>query len=251
MAARGFIGAGDIYIERMVGGVAQGLKGPYFADKFEIKPNVEVKENTSKGRNTYGQVLDSVAIQQPADFTLDLKEVNKESLTINLLGTEVVSTVVSGALPTTEFTAPSAGDWFEIGVGDIAPVLSVTDSAGVETYVEGTDYEVNRPLGYIRFLAGGDVAPGDKFKLAGTTLGHTGALIKGATNTEIRARIVFDGINQADGLPVIVTIHEAIIAADSAFDFLADDFNVVSLPGKLKTPVGKTEPFTVLLKNAA
>lgn len=251
MAARGFIGAGDIYIDRLVNGVSQGLKGPYFADKFEIKPNVEVRENTSKGRNTYGQVLDSVAIQQPADFTLDLKEVNKESLTINLLGTEVLVNVAAGALPTTNFTAPAAGNWVEIGVGDIAPTLTVTDGAGVVTYVEGEDYEVNRPMGWVRPLAGGDLTEGTEFKLAGTTTGYTGALIKGATNTEIRARIVFDGINQADQLPVIVTIYEAIIAADSAFDFLADDFNVVSLPGKLKTPVGKTEPFTVLMKNPA
>lgn len=251
MAARGFIGAGDIYMERIVADVPQGLKGPYFADKFEIKPNVEVKENTSKGRNTYGQVLDSVAIQQPADFTLDLKEVNKESMTINLLGTESAVTVAAGTLPTTVFTAPAAGAWFEIGVGNIAPTLAVTDSTGVTTYDEGVDYEVNRPMGYIRFLEDGEVAPGESFKLAGTTTGYTGALIKGAVNTDIRVRIIFDGINQADQLPVIVTVHEAIIAADSAFDFLADDFNVVSLPGKLKTPVGKTEPFTVLLKSAA
>lgn len=47
-----------------------------------------------------------------------------------------------------------------------------------------------------------------------------------------------------------MTVHEVVVAADSAFDFLADDFNTVSLPGRMKTPVGFTEPFNVHLRNA-
>ena len=34
------------------------------------------------------------------------------------------------------------------------------------------------------------------------------------------------------------------------FDALADDFNTVSLPGRMKTPSGFTEPFTVHLRDA-
>ena len=45
--------------------------------------------------------------------------------------------------------------------------------------------------------------------------------------------------------------HEAVIAADSAFDFLQDDFATLSLPGRLKTPAGRQEPFTVTLLDAA
>jgi len=103
MAARGFLGAGDIYIERMVAGVSQGLAGPYYANKFEIKPNIEKKELTSKGRNDYGQVLESVSIQQPADFTLELNEVNTESLTIALLGTAAAASQALAATFATLF----------------------------------------------------------------------------------------------------------------------------------------------------
>lgn len=91
MAARGFLGAGDVYIERIVGGIAQGLKGPFYADKFQIKPNVDIKELVSKGRDDYGQTLESVALQKPADFTLELKEVNKESMALALLGTQAAA----------------------------------------------------------------------------------------------------------------------------------------------------------------
>ena len=37
MAARGYLGSGDLYIERLVGGVSQVLMGPYECIQFEIK----------------------------------------------------------------------------------------------------------------------------------------------------------------------------------------------------------------------
>jgi len=40
------------------------------------------------------------------------------------------------------------------------------------------------------------------------------------------------------------------MSADSAFDFLGNDFGNVSLKGKLKTPVGKGEPYTVTVQDA-
>lgn len=63
MSARGFLGAGDLYVARYNPATAQfdAFKGPYEATKFEIKPNVELKEMSSRGRETYGQVLESVA----------------------------------------------------------------------------------------------------------------------------------------------------------------------------------------------
>ena len=42
MAARGFLGAGDLYIARQVSGVFQPFTGPFECTKFEIKPNVEL-----------------------------------------------------------------------------------------------------------------------------------------------------------------------------------------------------------------
>lgn len=253
MAARGFLGAGDIYIERYVSGVSQGLNGPYYANKFEIKPNVEVRELTSKGRNDYGQTLESVALQRPADFTLELKEVNKESMALALLGSDATISYAGGALADKEVTTV-VGKWAEIGERNLTGEIEVTDNTSGTPVpaVEGVDYQLNRQLGMIKALEGGVLAGvGKKALVTGTASAYTGTLIRGATATDIRARVMFDGINQADGLPVIVEAYEVIIAADAAFDFLAEDFGNVSLPGKMKTPTGKTAPFTVELRNAS
>lgn len=250
MAARGFIGAGDIYIDRMVAGVSQGLAGPYYANKFEIKPNIDKKEQTSKGRNDYGQVLESVTMQKPAGFTLELSEVNTESLTLALLGTASASTQASGTL-TDQVVAALHDRWVSVSKENLTGVIAVKDTTGVTTYVDGTDYVLNKPLGLLKVLSTGAILDAASLKVSGTYGAITSTKISGATNTDIRAKIIFDGKNQADGLPVVVTVWEAIIAADSAFDFLASDFNTVNLPGTMKTPTGKTEPFVVELRTAA
>ena len=64
-------------------------------------------------------------------------------------------------------------------------------------------------------------------------------------------KAVLHGRNFAEqDADVEVIVYEAVISADSAFDFLADDFNTVSLPGRMKTPAGFAAPFVVRLVDA-
>ena len=250
MTARGFLGAGDVYIERIEAGVSQGLAGPYYAAKFEIKPNVDKKELTSKGRDDYGQVLESVSLQRPADFSLELNEVNNESLTIALLGTSSAKTQASGTL--TEQDVVTVEDrWVSVSKEKLTGTTLVKNVGGTVTFVLGEDYLLNTQLGLLKALGTGDIVSGATVEVSGTYGAIAATVISGATHADIRAKLIFDGINQADGLPVIVTVWEAVIAADSAFDFLADDFNTVTLPGTMKTPVGKAEPFLVEMRTAA
>lgn len=248
MPARGFLGAGNVYIERFVAGVSQGLAGPYYANKFEIKPNVDKKELISKGRDDYGQVLESLSIQKPAGFTLELNEVNTESLTIALLGTAAASTQTAGSLTAVNVTV-KMDRWVAVSKENLSGPATVTNAGATVTYVENTDYELNRPLGLLKAKVGGAIVDASVLKFTSAYLAVSATKISGATNTNIRAKLIFDGKNQADGLPCIVTVWEAVIAADSAFDFLGNDFNTVTLPGTMKTPTGKTEPFLVELRN--
>lgn len=248
-AARGFLGAGDVYINRIEAGVSLGLSGPYYANKFEIKPKVKKLELTSKGRRDYGQVLESVSVQEPATFTVELNEVNKESMVIALLGSTAAITQTAGSI-TAEVVAAKLDKWVPLTKGHLTGTQTVTDSTAATTYVAGVDYEINAQMGWIKALSTGDIIDAESLKVTSTYGAHTGTKISGATKTDIRAEIIFDGVNQADGLPCIVTIREAIIAADAAFDFLSDKFNTVNLPGSMKTPVGQAEPFTVELRSA-
>lgn len=248
MAARGFLGAGDLYIARYAGGVVQAWQGPYECTKFEIKPNVELKEMTSKGRNTYGQVIESVAIPQPADLTVDLPEVNRESLAIALLGTVAAVSQTGGTLTDEVVTVTALDTWIPLSKASFTSITAAT-SLGV-ALTEGIDFITDKQLGWIKVLSTNDnsVIAGDTIKVSGAYATTTGDEIKGMTNAQLRAKFKLVGKNFADDLPYTVTVHEAIIAADSAFDFLQDDFASVSLPGRMKTPAGFTEPFNVVLQ---
>jgi hypothetical protein len=249
MAARSFLGAGDVYINRLVDGVKQGMIGPIYANKLEIQPNVDTKQSTSKGRYDYGQTLESVNLAQPADFTLELKEATGDILTMAFLGTSAASSQTSGTMTDQAVVVTQKGVWLALGHKNLADLITVEHTSGTPTYVEGTDYRLNRPLGYIMILEDSAIAVSASLNVTGAYSAATGTLIQGATRTEVRAEIIFDGINQADGTQVTVTIHEAVLSADSAFDFLADDFGNVSLSGTLKTPTGETAPFNVLVQD--
>ena len=341
MAARSFLGAGDIFINRLVDGVSQGMVGPIKANRLEIQPQVEVKESVSKGRYDYGQVLESVNLAQPTEFTLELKEVTGDILVMAFMGTTAALNQAAGTLTNKAVIVSRLGRWLDLGVknlddliavtgagttlsaafamgvgstsnptssaitvapgtvdgvytieftsatafvvsapggasigngtlenefvggglkftlsaGSTAPIVgdeatvTVTATSGTVTFSEGVDYELNRPLGWIRALETGGIAQDTILSVDGSYKAATGTVISGSTRTEVRAHIVFDGINQADQNQCTVNIWEAVLAADSAFDFLADEFGNVWLTGRLKTPVGKTEPYTVTMQN--
>lgn len=248
MAARSFVGAGDIYINRQVDGVSQGWVGPIYANALQLQPSVNTIQSTSKGRHDYGQVLESVNIAQPTALTLEFKEVVGDILTMAFLGTSSTLNEASGTLTDAAVTTKK-GRWVPIGKRNLADLITVENSAGTTTYVEGTDYKLNRDLGWIMVLTTSAIVDAAVLNVTGAYSAATGTVVHGSTRTEVRAQIKFDGINQADGTQVTVDIWEAIVSADSAFDFLADDFGTVSLTGNVKTPVGKTEPYTVTIQD--
>lgn len=252
MAAGGFLGAGDLYIARYVNGAFENYKGPFQCEKFEIKPNSELKEKISKGRTTYGQVIESVPVPQPADLTVDLGEVNREALALAFFGTTAVLSQTSGTLAD-EVIEAAVDEWVPLtkaALNATGIVLRSAASGAGTLYVEGEDYLLNRQLGWVKSLTGGAIADESDVYVSGDYAAISGTEIKGMTQTQVRARFKLDGVNFADQQAVIVTVHEGIIAADSAFDFLSDDFATLSLPGRMKTPSGFTEPFTVHLRDA-
>jgi hypothetical protein len=251
MAARGFLGAGDLYIRRMVAGVFGPWQGKYECSKFEIKPNVETKEMVSKGRDTYGQVIESVTIPQPADLTVALSEVNKESLAIALLGTVAAVSQASGTLTAVDLLDVVLDTWIPLEKANLTGNPELTNAGDTITYVEGEDYLVEKTMGWVRILSTGAIAAGADLKFTSTYGATSGSEIKGMTDPQLRCQFRLEGKNFADGLPFRVIVYEAVIAADSAFDFLQDDFASVELPGRMKTPTGYNEPFLVVIDDAA
>lgn len=246
MAARGFLGAGDVYMRRFINGAFGPWQGKYEATKFEIKPNVDLKEMTSKGRDTYGQVIESVAIPKPADLTIDLAEVNKESLAIAMLGTVAAISQTAGNLADSPVNDVVLDAWYPLPRYNLTGDATVKKAGvGGATFVLGEDYLIDKTMGWIKPLSTGDIIANDDLLVTSAYGAATGDEIRGMTEPQLRVQVKFEGKNFVDGSPVSVLVYEAIIAADSAFDFLQDDFASISLPGRMKTPAGYNEPFVI------
>ena len=256
MSARGFLGAGDLYIDRYdpVTSAFTGMQGPFEAKKFEIKPNVDLKELPSRGRTSYGQNIESVALPKPVDFAIEMPEVNRSALAIALMGNSQVYNQGAGVWTDRPVMVTAKDVWLPIDGAKgnvVAAGFTVENVGGTVTYVMGVDYEVNYRLGWLRILPGSAIVAAAVLNVSGTYNAVSGTQINGAVNSQIRARFFLDGVNWADQLPVHVDVYEAVIAATSAFDFLSENFATIALPGKLKTPVGRTQPFDVKLLDAA
>lgn len=252
MSSRGFLGAGDLYarVYNPVTAAYDQWAGPFESSKFEIKPNSDLKEMVSRGRTTYGQVIESVPLPKPADLSVTFSEVNKDSIAMALFGTASTMNQGSGNI-LDEVVVASLGKWIKLAYGNLATTgLVVTNAGATVTYVLGTDYEINYRIGMIRAITGGAIADAASLKVDYTYNAISGTVVAGGTQTQVRAQFKLDGVNFADQLPVIVDVWEAVLTPDSAFDFLQNDFAEVALKGRLKTPAGKTEPFKVELRAA-
>jgi hypothetical protein len=142
-------------------------------------------------------------------------------------------------------TVTALDTWYPLSKGYFSAITA--KNASSVALVEGTDFILDKQLGWIKVLADTTkVTAGQTIKVSGTYQSATGNEIKAMTNPQLRCRFKLVGKNFADDLPYTVTVWEAVIAAQSAFDFLQNDFASISLPGRMKTPAGFSEPASVV-----
>lgn len=242
----GFIGSGDLYIDRLSDlGASTGLIEIGNAIKFAITEATDLKERKSKGRDTYGQTLDTAQIKKPAAIAISLDDLNKENLAIALLGD--LETINEGAGSVTdEAVTAIAGKFADLAKRNItAASVVVQDVTDTTTYIEGTDYEIHYRLGKLKALAGGAIADAAVLHVDYDHGAVSGSRIQGSARPTIRARLILDGKNFADGRAVQVEVDEATLTPSGEVDFLADDWTSLQLTGSLKTLTGKSSPYTV------
>jgi len=253
----GFLGSGDLYYNRVVGGVSQGWLRFGNATKFEIKENTELKERKSKQKATYGQVLDSVAIKQPAEIAVALDDLDKDNLALAFLGDVSAIDVTGAALGAPVGYDTPAFDGIIRVAHEHLSLVEITDGAtGAITYVEGVDYEiVSAERGLIKILEGDgtdDIVPSEPYVVdtSGLLIDYTyasatGNKVKGGTNSSIKVALLLDGENFADQSKTSVDVWEAVLAPQTGVDFLSDDFATLELNGTLNTPSAKASAYEI------
>ena len=246
MTARSFLGAGKVLADIFVGGVATGNYIEFLeVGKFEIKPNSDLKEQTSKSRAQYGQIIETVAIPKPGDFTMMLREMNRDSLRLAFMASQS-TLAVGSATVVDEVLIAKLGVFVPVLNKNLAAAgLVVSHTSGTPNYVLGTDYDVNYAFGLIRAIAGGAITNLQSLKVDYVANAIAGTRLLGSVTPSVRARLLFDGVNLVDNLPARVTVWEVLLTPSGAVDLMSDNWVEVTLQGRMKTPTGKTSPFEV------
>ena len=120
---------------------------------------------------------------------------------------------------------------------------------GVIEYTLSTDYQVNYRIGLLEVLANGGIADAETLKVTYDHNAISGYTISGSTTPTIKAELLLEGINMADGKAIIVRVDEATLTPGSGVDMLAAEFATLELSGTLKTLTGKTSPYTVEMRD--
>ena len=250
MEAAAFLGSGDLFANIYENGAYLGMAGPFPCEKFEIKADSELKEKTSKGRFDYGQLKASAAIPKPHELNVTIGTLNDAGFRLALMATSGALAQASGNLTAVDVVL-NKEYWALLGKGAIAATVQLKNAAGAVTYVEGTDYLVERTTGMVRRIEGGAIADGDTCKFTAAYAAISGVEFKGATQTTIRAKFMLAGRNLVDGSDVIVNVPAAVIASKAAVDFLSDNFGSVPLNCRMEVPAGWTSPYTIQRRNLA
>ena len=245
--ARAVLGAGLVSLDLWDpdAQVWSGFDAPVDADKFEIKPNFEEKTSTSKSHLDYGQARASVILPAPTEITIEIAAANAKAFAMQFQGAILALNQGAATVVDENIAAAVIGENKLANRNINAAGFVVTNSAATVTYVLGTDYDVNYAQGILIVKAGGAISAGAALKVDYAAAAVTGSRILGGRNPQVRCRARFVGKNMVDGSALEVDVHEAVLGASNAFDFLASDFVAIQLSGKIVTPVGKTEGYEV------
>lgn len=240
----GFLGSGDLFFNRVVGGVSQGWLRFGNATQFQIQENSEIKTRKSRQKASYGQTLNSVAIKGDAEISITLDDLDKDNLALAFLGT-VSGVSVTGGSATAEVATAIHDKSLELANRKVSSVV-VQDQTDTTTYVLGTDYEIeNAAMGFIKVLSTGAITDGQTLHISYDYATVAGNKVAGGTDASIRVALRLDGENLATQQPVIADVYEAELSPQSGVDFLAEDFANLELNGTLNTPSGKTEAYVL------
>lgn len=241
--------AGQVYLATYGDGdIVGALAGPFEVDQLELTPGSDTKELLSRKPGMYGQVRATVQIPKSTDLAISFGSVDRVTLTMALLGSQVLKSQAAGDVVNQNLTVTEKGVWFELGKKDVSAVVVKNDYNDV-TYVAGVDYEVNERMGLISILESSVIATNVVLHVSYHHAAASDVEISGSVVNQVKARIVFDGVNLVDQRPVSVEIDQAVLAPSGGFDVMASDFSKVPLKGKVVTVAGKNEPYRVRLSN--
>lgn len=219
-----YIGKGSISIARP-GKPLQRIGNSSQLD-FSIE---EDKREEADYENPGGGVANSVARVKSVRISLSVFRLSPANLALALRGT--TAAVAAGQVADEEHGGVLAGGLVVFKRSqDLEEELIVTggDDTQPEIYEEGRDY-VRRRAGIeiVPEAEGGTIADKSDVTVSYTALSDV--TVEALTNVGEEVRLVFDGINEANGLPLLVDVFRLKPSAAKGWKLIGDDFTALEI----------------------
>lgn len=149
------------------------------------------------------------------------------ALALNLPMTEVAES--TGSVTDQELTVSELPETFFVGHFALTGV-SVTDSTGATTYVEGTDYSLDAANGRITILEGGGISVGGTIKVSyGYTDPAKYRITYGGSASIAEPKELVFIHEKPDGKKIIITFYKAQVGGAIDFTFSENDWITVPM----------------------
>lgn len=189
--------------------------------------------------DTDGDILDTAITPGDPSLSLTTDEMGSaEILALAMLGTTSAVSETGATVTDESITADALDRWLPLAGRNIntAGFSITTDPAGT-TYVEDTDYEVDRVFGLIKFLSTGSISLDEALLANYTNLDVTGSLITGRAKTSLRLRILMNGKNKYTGRKFRLLVRDCELSP-GGINLLAPEPVAASYSGLIRTPTG-------------
>lgn len=165
-------------------------------------------------------------------------EYSRKILAMALFGidSDFIQAAGSVLVGTPENVTAKLDKWVKLGFRNVddSPALVLKDSIDTTTYVEGTDYEIDRWTGRIKVLAGGTIVEGATLHASYSYLALGGFKIAGMSRTQFDATLRFTGIDmQHQDRSIELLAYKIRIKPSKGLDLVTEEHASNEFEGKI------------------
>ena len=213
--------------------------------KLEVKINSSMKTELSKGRYTAGMIIGAVPDVKPTGISLEFNDFTKEAMTLAFMGSNVAISAGGGTV-TDEVAVAKKGIWLPLlNKNFTALSVEVTNSAGLVTYTEGVDYEIDYVLGFFFTTDAGAITDAQSIKVSYAHGAYAGYRVKAEKVRQVRGAYIFNGINEADDSIFILEVPLMMLTSNTALDVLGDNVGTLKMEATPILKAGEESPYYI------
>jgi hypothetical protein len=223
---QGLVYEGNIHARTYINNVLQKKAvGPFEITGFTAKASNEVKERKSNLVGQSGKVRGTFARITPTELKITANAANSDLYALFLLGSTAAYTVAGGSISAESVTFTELDKWYALDNKNVSAVV-------ITGKVEGTDFEIDAQLGYIRALSTGSYTAGST-----ASVNYTAGAISGTTiqvGTQAKVDVMLDGrlTNAETGSQAILHVPKVTLSPTKELSLIGNDYQDFELTGK-------------------